>query len=147
MAIEIFETWQEHLWAAYRADLIAAGSSAAEADENIARNRASMMPHGEPGPGQHVLTINADGAPVGQMWLAERGPGEWFVYDIEISPEHRGRGLGRAAMLAAEGFALERGGVKMGLSVFGFNTVAQELYRSLGYSVIAMGMTKNLSQQ
>lgn len=139
-----FGPWQEALWHHYRADLIAAGSSDAEADENIARNRREMMPDDEPGPQQHILDVISGGYPVGALWLAERAPGDWFVYDIEIEEASRGRGLGRAAMLAAEGYVRDRGGATIGLSVFGFNDAAQGLYRSLGYSVIAMAMTKTL---
>ena len=50
-----------------------------------------------------------------------------------------------AAMLAAEEYAIERGAQKLGLSVFGFNEVAQNLYRSFGYSVLAMNMVKPLA--
>lgn len=145
MPDERFVPWQADLWIRYRADLIAAGESEAEADANVERNRADMMPEGRPGEGQHVLEVMADGRRVGAMWLAHRGGGEWFIYEIGIDPSSRRRGYGRAAMLAAEAFVRERGGVKIGLSVFGSNHAAQELYRSLGYSVIAMAMTKPLA--
>ena len=42
---------------------------------------------------------------VGVLWLGEPYDGEpdaLWVYDIEIDPDHRGRGLGRDPMLLAE---------------------------------------------
>lgn len=144
MPPERFATWQADLWERYRADLLANGESESEADANIARNRAAMMPDGRPGPDQHVLEVISEGRAVGAMWLAAQSQGEWFVYEISIDPELRGRGLGRSAMVAAEAFVRERGGTRIGLSVFGSNVVAQGLYRSLGYSVIASAMRKTL---
>ena len=137
--------WSQQLWIAYRADLIKAGSSESEADANIARNRESLMPDGEPGPDQHIFNVTLDGEVVGALWLAERSPGDWFVYDVEIQQAHRGHGLGRAAMVAAEGYVREHGGAKLGLSVFGFNEVARNLYSSLGYQVLAMNMVKDFT--
>jgi ribosomal protein S18 acetylase RimI-like enzyme len=136
--------WSERLWVAYRNDIVKAGSSEAEADANVARNREALMPGGQPAPGQHIFDVTLDGAVVGALWLAEHAPGDWFVYDIEIHDTHRGRGLGRASMLAAEDYVRAHGGTKLGLSVFGFNEVAQNLYRSLDYQVLAMNMVKEL---
>ena len=144
MPHERFASWQEDLWARYRADLLRNGESASEADANIVRNRAAMMPDGRPGPDQHVLEVISDGRAVGAIWLAQQAQGEWFLYEITIDAELRGRGLGRAAMLAVEAFVRDHGGTRIGLSVFGSNAVAQELYRSLGYSVIASAMRKTL---
>jgi ribosomal protein S18 acetylase RimI-like enzyme len=145
MTPEEIGPWQERLWIEYRSDMIKAGSTAAAADANIERNREALMPGGELAEGQHVLTVTDGANPIGCLWLAQRAPGEWFVYDIEIDPEHRGRGFGRATMLAAEDYVTARGGIKLGLSVFGFNEVAHSLYRSLGYSVLAMNMSKSLT--
>lgn len=144
MPSERFAHWQEDLWVRYRADLIANGESETDADANVARNRAAMMPEGRPGPEQHVMEVRAEDRPVGAVWLAEREAGEWFLYEISIEREMRGRGLGRSAMLAVEAFVREHGGTRIGLSVFGSNEIAQALYRSLDYSVIAMAMTKEL---
>ena len=137
--------WSERLWLTYRADIIKAGSSEAEADANIARNREALMPGGEPGPNQHIFDATVDGDIVGALWLAERSPGDWFVYDIEVDESHRGRGLGRATMVAAEEYVRAQGGIKLGLSVFGFNEVARNLYSSLGYQILAMNMVKDLA--
>ena len=69
-----------------------------------------------------------------------------FVYDVEIDERHRGRGLGRAAMLKAEEQAHARGIGRMELNVFGGNDVARGLYRSLGYVERAVSMGKDVER-
>lgn len=86
--------------------------------------------------------------PVGWLWL---GPDPYrdnglFVYDVEIDEPHRGRGLGRGAMLAAEQIARDAGLTSLGLNVFGWNHAAEALYRSLGYGVDSTQMSKALTE-
>ncbi len=69
--------------------------------------------------------------------------GGW-VYDIEIAPEHRGRGFGAALLDVAEREAAHHGLGSIGLNVFGANTVARHLYESAGYAVTAQQMRKVL---
>ncbi|MDN3905792.1 GNAT family N-acetyltransferase [Arthrobacter sp. YD2] len=66
----------------------------------------------------------------------------WWVSDIEIHEDHRGKGYGRAAMQLAEVAAAEQGAATLGLNVFGYNTVARDLYESLGYETVSMQMRK-----
>ena len=63
---------------------------------------------------------------------------------MEIGEEHRGRGYGRAAMLLAEEEARRRGLNRIELNVFGGNTIARNLYRSLGYVETSAQMAKDL---
>jgi GNAT superfamily N-acetyltransferase len=67
-----------------------------------------------------------------------------FVYDIEMDETQRGKGYGRATMLAGEVAARELGATTMGLNVFGFNTAAINLYTSLGCTVSSQNMMKTL---
>jgi ribosomal protein S18 acetylase RimI-like enzyme len=90
--------------------------------------------------------LTDDDGPVGWLWLAPAGPDSLFVYDIEIDEPHRGRGLGRATMLAAEDVARAAGHRYVRLNVFGWNTGAQALYRSLGYRTDAIQMSKPLEE-
>jgi ribosomal protein S18 acetylase RimI-like enzyme len=92
--------------------------------------------------------LTADEQPVGWLWLApaSKGSDSLFVYDIEIDEPHRGRGLGRATMLAAEDVARAAGHRFVRLNVFGWNTSAQALYRSLGYRTDAIQMSKPLEE-
>ena len=134
----------KQLWPRYREELIRSGTSEAEADANIGRNQQAIAPDGVLAPGQFMFRVLKDGQHIGNLWLAQRGPDDWFIYDIEVFEEFRGRGLGRATLACAEGYARQHGGTKLGLSVFGFNTAARALYESAGYSVLSMGMVKQL---
>lgn len=66
----------------------------------------------------------------------------WWVSDIEIHEEHRGKGYGRAAMQLAEVGAAEQGAATLGLNVSGYNGVARGLYESLAYETVSTQMRK-----
>jgi GNAT superfamily N-acetyltransferase len=100
-----------------------------------------------PAEGHHVFGVMADGRRVGIVWL---GPSlhddatERYLFNIEIDEEHRGQGLGRAAMRAAEDWTRADGASQLALNVFGFNDRARSLYDSLGYVVAATSMYRTL---
>lgn len=87
------------------------------------------------------------GATVGYLWI---GPdtsddaGAWWIWDIVIDADKRGRGFGRMAMVLGEEYARAQGAHALGLSVFGFNTGARGLYESLGYETTSVKMLKRL---
>ncbi|MFJ7589151.1 GNAT family N-acetyltransferase [Streptomyces sp. NPDC097617] len=56
------------------------------------------------------------------------------IEDIEIAPGHRGRGIGRALMERAEGFARERGAEHLWLEVSSVNAPAVHAYRRMGFT-------------
>jgi ribosomal protein S18 acetylase RimI-like enzyme len=107
----------------------------------------AVLPMGLQTPGHHIFIVEADGAAVGRLWLAERemaGRRVLYVYDVSIDPEHQGRGYGRAAMRLAEEEARARGIGRVELNVFGGNDVARGLYRSMGYVETSAQMGKDL---
>ena len=53
---------------------------------------------------------------------------------LTVAASHRGRGVGRALMLAAEDWARQAGVRRLGLGVFADNAPALALYRALGYA-------------
>ena len=57
----------------------------------------------------------------------------YVLYDLFVSPVARGRGAGRALMLAAQTYAAQTGAARLELSTAKDNTVAQSLYESLGW--------------
>ena len=69
------------------------------------------------------------------------------MYEIELDEHARGRGIGRATMLAAEALVASRGVRELGLNVFGPNERAIGLYRSLGYATTSMNMAKPLDRR
>ncbi len=118
-------------------------AAAAKAESDFAR----LCPQGQPHSSLDVFVVDEAGSPRGFAMLGERETEMGrvaFVYAIELDPEHRGRGLGRAAMLLVEQRARERGLERIELNVFGGNVPARSLYRSLGYGEIAVYMGKTL---
>ncbi len=124
----------------------AAGETPAQARAAARESEAVNFPDGRPLELHRVFEIMADGDPVGSLWIGPRPQHsegvDWWVYEIEVDEESRGKGYGRQAMLLAEREVAALGGVTLGLNVFGFNTVARELYASLGYEVTALQMRK-----
>lgn len=106
-----------------------------------------LMPDGLATAGMRVLhVLDDDGRDAGVLWVGphRQRADALYVNDVEIDTEHRGRGLGRAAMLTAEQIARDGGYAAIGLNVFGYNEVARSLYDSLGYQVASTQMTKGL---
>lgn len=116
-----------------------------------ARSEASYrdnLSQGLATPGVSFGVVEADGAPAGHVWVSsgQAGPGVpgAYVFDIEVRPEFRGRGLGRALMLLAERAAFDAGDSLIGLHVFADNTPARRLYDSLGYTPTRLHWSKPL---
>ena len=142
--------------AAYRGRMIAdyaaalvrdAGHDAQEALDKAEADTQAHWPGDEPPAGEVLAMVEADGEAVGHVWFAESSRNDRrtiFVNDVEIDEAYRGRGLGRAAMGLVEDAARARGIDRVELNVFGGNTAARSLYRSLGYDEVAVGMRKRL---
>ncbi|MEU1074605.1 MULTISPECIES: GNAT family N-acetyltransferase [unclassified Streptomyces] len=56
------------------------------------------------------------------------------IEDIEVAPEHRGRGVGRALVGLAVGYARERGAGHIWLEVTSVNAPAIHAYQKLGFT-------------
>lgn len=120
--------------------------TAEAAAARAARSATDAFPAGEAGAGHWLYAVeDGEGTRVGILWLGEPFDGEpdsLWVYDIEIDPEHRGRGLGRDAMLLAEEEARRLGRQRIKLNVFARNAVARALYLSLGFEEMSIQMSK-----
>jgi GNAT superfamily N-acetyltransferase len=55
------------------------------------------------------------------------------IHDLAVIPGHRGRGVGRRLLMAAEAKARAMGCVKLTLEVNADNVIAQHLYRRYGF--------------
>lgn len=149
MTEDEFATWRAESVESFAQDL----SEAMDRPLDAARERAvaqfeELLPDGLGSTGSHLLIVQSErGQRVGTLWLGPHPTrrDHAFVYDIVIDQGARGKGFGRAAMLAAENLLKDEGKAAVGLSVFGFNANAQRLYESLGYKVVATQMTKRLS--
>jgi ribosomal protein S18 acetylase RimI-like enzyme len=132
----------------YARDLVrAGGGSPDEVRERAAAQFVELLLHGLDTPGSWLMRVHDDeGTDVGVLWLGPnlQRPGVVHVFEIEIDRPHRGRGLGRAALLAAEDLVRAQGLTEISLNVFGFNDPARRLYDRLGYRVVSTAMTKTL---
>jgi GNAT superfamily N-acetyltransferase len=143
-----FTAWLPQMRDRYAEDMVrdaglAPERAAARAEAEIER----LFPGGRPSSEQLVFVIEAAGEPVGDLWLAERDDAFQrclFIFDIRLADSQRGKGYGKDAMLFAEEEARRRGHDRIALNVFGRNTVARNLYRSLGYEENAVAMSKTL---
>jgi GNAT superfamily N-acetyltransferase len=124
------------------------GETGAQARAAADRDFAELFPGGEPGPNQFLfIARDPNGERVGVLWVCQRARVDLmttFVYDIEVDPEHRRQGWGRAIMAAAEDWARESGSVQVALNVFGGNTAARSLYSKIGYTERAVIMAKDV---
>jgi GNAT superfamily N-acetyltransferase len=141
------------LQAAMRADYVAAMVDDGGFPFEVAEAKASvdtdaLLPDGRPTPDQAFFVIEADGGPVGRLWLAERPQplhhGALWILELHVDEPHRGKGYGRAALEFAEQEAARRGLERLALNVWGGNETARKLYRSLGYREQAVLMGKQL---
>jgi ribosomal protein S18 acetylase RimI-like enzyme len=141
------DVWIDPMWDNYVEQRVGAGEERDAAVAQASMQRDQLFPDGKPADGQHVMNALHDGAPVGILWMGKPfGPesGTWFVFYVEVDEQHRGKGFGRETMEAAEAWTIAQGGCKIGLNVFGPNTVARSLYDSLGFTVQATSMFKEL---
>lgn len=110
---------------------------------------ANLLPDGLRTEGHHFYkAVDAETEKrVGHLWLkVETGDDrKGFIYDVLIDEAERGKGYGRAMMLALETKARRMKIDSLGLHVFAYNEVAQHLYSSLGYEVKSLNMMKDLN--
>ena len=146
MTGDALASWLERSRADYVAERMASGDSAAEAEGNADANFERLMPGGNPAAGQLIGHVRGPDGVIGHLWLGPAGsdPARWWVWDVAIEPEFRGRGFGRAAMELADLLARTHGATTIGLNVFGHNVVARNLYASLGYVEASVVMRKDL---
>lgn len=148
MDVRDLPPYLDRVRAEYVRDLVTAGRSTDDARRHADESLARLFPSGEPAPRHAVFEVVDDaGDAVGRLWIGPDttdDPDAWWVWDIEIDADRRGRGLGREAMILGEAYARARGARTLGLNVFGFNTGARGLYESLGFETAAVTMLKRL---
>jgi GNAT superfamily N-acetyltransferase len=115
--------WIVRSRADYIDERVAAGDTLAEATANADASTERTFPGGLPGPGQLVRRVMCAGERIGWLWVGPFGsdPRRWWVWDIAIEQELRGRGYGRKAMILAEELARANGATSLGLNVFAHN--------------------------
>ena len=143
-----FGTWWTQARDGYAEDMVRNGGMSPErAKAKAAEDTERQFPGGGFSADQVVFVVEADGEPVGVLWVAERDDvldRSLFVYSLHVDERHRGRGYAKAAMNFAEAEARRRGLDRVALNVFGGNAVARGLYLSLGYEENAVAMSKRV---
>jgi GNAT superfamily N-acetyltransferase len=143
-----FDGWLASSKAGYAASIENDGGMSRDVAEAKAEDDfAQLVPDLKVPEGHAVFVVDGDGEGVGRLWVAERdadGQRVLFVYEVAVDEAARGRGLGRLAMRFAEEEAKRRGLARVPLNVFGGKDVARGLYRSLGYSEVAVWMATEL---
>ena len=84
-----------------------------------------------------MLVADADGHPVGQIWIdliAKAREGVAVLWALRIHPMFGGKGLGTQLIIAAEGVARGAGFGWTEVDVERGNGMAQKFYRRLGYA-------------
>src|SRR5687768_4487277 len=98
-----YEAWATAHTRGYAEGMIAFGGMSGEhAEAKAVRDVAAVLPHGVATEGAQLWVVEDErGTRVGTVFLGVREGGAW-LYDITIEEAARGRGFGRASMLALE---------------------------------------------
>jgi ribosomal protein S18 acetylase RimI-like enzyme len=149
MADDEYEHYLDVLRNAYVEDMVASGfMNTRDAEVKVEADIKAHLPEGLRTPAAYLYAVEEERELVGYAWMSSQrdqaGTPLAFVFDIWVRPEARGRGLGRAAMLALEAEARSLGLDRIRLNVFGHNKIARNLYRSLGYEELSVLMGKAL---
>ena len=138
MTQDEFTAWRAESVRGYAADISGSGTlPAAEAAVRAAAEFDQLLPAGLSTADHTFLCLDAGGEMVATNWICHRRwPGVSWVYGVEVSEQHRGKGYGRAAMVIGEQATLDAGDTHLALNVFGHNTVAISLYDGMGYQAI-----------
>ncbi|WP_165063180.1 GNAT family N-acetyltransferase [Marisediminicola senii] len=147
IADDRFAEWMRRASAAYIEARVRAGETHEMARAKADADWEALFPGGQPQAQHHVMDIVEDEAPAGWIWVGPANPGagvDWWLWDIFVKQDRRGRGLAAAAIHQAEELAREHGVTSIGLNVFGYNDTARELYARLGYATVATQMKKLL---
>ncbi len=148
MTQEEFSVYRRRSIGEYAAEHVRAGNwNPEQAEQRAAEETDELLPDSVDTAGMVLLVGETGGEVVGLVWVG-RAPGKragWWIYDIEVVADQRGRGYGRALLEAAEREAQGRGGDSIGLNVFGGNDIARGLYESSGYQVASIQMRKRFA--
>lgn len=143
-----FADWRARSIESYAAQVAESGSlSADQAAADSAAQYDMLLPDGLATANHTFLCLCAGDNVVATNWICHhRAAGTSWVYDVEVSELHRGKGYGRAAMVAGEQAALDAGDEQLALNVFGQNAVAIGLYTSMGYRAYEHARNVELKQ-
>ncbi|MET8234159.1 GNAT family N-acetyltransferase [Micromonospora sp. NPDC005298] len=118
--------------------------------EHSVHRMGELLPGGVATEGALLRVARVDDTEVGWIWVTLPGAAgatdarRAWIHNIEVDPAHQGRGHARRMIQLIEVELAQLGVSELGLNVFGTNTVAIGLYRSLGFEVTAQQMAKRI---
>lgn len=108
---------------------------------------AGLLPQGAHTSGHSFRRAIVEGREVGQVWYyCDQDRREGFVYDLFVEEHSRRQGHGREILAAVESDLQENACRQVWLNVFGHNAGALEFYRTVGYQVGTIHMTRLLGE-
>jgi GNAT superfamily N-acetyltransferase len=144
-----YSAWRATSEREYGEEKVKAGNWKAADAQRLSREAFDqLLPEGRGTAGHEIRAmVNDAGETVGHTWwtIEDREAGRVaFIYDIAVDPSHRRRGYARLALGEIEAWAREHGCAGVMLHVFGYNTPARQLYRSVGFEETNVMMLKRL---
>ncbi|MEU7609802.1 N-acetyltransferase [Micromonospora sp. NPDC049204] len=134
---------------AYAEDLVAhRGLTPEAAHERSATQIRESLPAGAASERALLRVGRVDGIEVGWIWVTlptTAAPSQAWIDNIEVHPAQRGRGYARRMIQLIEAELAQLNVPELGLNVFGTNTAAIGLYRSLGFEVTSQQMVKRIA--
>jgi len=152
MREESFERFFELVVHSHAEDNVASGRWSSQDAVLQARTEATrLLPQGFATKDNDLFEIQlpASGEVVGYLWAGALNRGAKkvaYIYQLYVLPEFRRQGHARKALQSYEAIARQGGFGSVALNVFGSNTGAQMLYRSLGFAITSIGMHKDLAR-
>lgn len=150
MTDDEYNAWSATVWEDYAQDRAKAGNTPIEQERAEAQQQhEELLPNGLHTDHHYFWMVmdaaNPQAGAVGKLWVFHNEPKKQaYIYDIEMNPELRGKGYGRATLAALEDEMRAHGVTRIALNVFGYNSVARHLYQSVGYSEVAVLMQKDI---
>lgn len=143
-----YDEYLKHLIPDYAADNVRAGYwDESEALEKSRQQIGTLLPEGLQTKDHYIFTLVDGDQAVGMIWMRaqlDRAVKSGFIFDVLVDEKFRGKGYGKQLMLLIEEKARELDLKSIGLHVFAYNKVAQNLYESLGYETSSLNMIKKL---
>ncbi len=147
MSDEEFKIFQKRSMESYGKDIARNREISEEEGIKLAHEQEEDILKPKEGETHYFFTLIENEKKCGWLWVNSKEVGarkDFFIYDIFLEEEFRGRGLGEKAMSMLEDKVKELKGSRIGLHVFGFNERAIKLYKKMGYETTNIGMRKKL---
>jgi ribosomal protein S18 acetylase RimI-like enzyme len=143
-----YDEYLKHLIPDYAVENVRAGYwDESEALEKSRQQVESLLPQGLQTKDNYIYSLFDGDHKVGMIWMKaniDRPGRDGFIFDVIVDERFRGKGYGKQIMALIEEKARELELKSIGLHVFAHNTVAKNLYESIGYETSSLNMTKKL---